>query len=218
MEKKISIAIAEDHDMVRQGMVSLFAEEEAIEVMFDVANGADLLEEIKTKKPDIVLLDLEMPIIDGHQALKVLRERYPNVKVLIVSMHTDRDFIMESISNGACGFLPKNSDFDKVVDAIFSVHEKGFFFDDLVSQSLVMEVRNGNGANSGNHPSPLSAREINIIELICKGMKNREIADLLYLSVRTVEGHRQRISEKTETDNLAALVIYAIKNGIYKIH
>lgn len=212
---KIRVGLAEDHDLVRQGLVALLEEEDNIEVVFDVPNGAELLEILQSKEIDVLLLDLDMPIINGHEALKVIRAKYSSIQTIIVSMHYEYEFIAESIANGAKGFLPKNCDFDKLVDAIELVHDRGFYFDEKVSQALVTKILTSDEQNKSNQ---LSEREIEIIVHICDGKKNKEIAEELFISTRTVEGHRNRISEKTKTGNIAELVIYAVKNGIYKIN
>lgn len=216
MGKRIKVGIAEDHDLVRQGMVALLEDEPKLEVVFDVSNGAELLEVLELKKVDIVLLDLNMPVVDGHEALHSINLKYPEVKVIIVSMHFEKDFITQTITNGARGFLPKNCDFEKVVEAIEAVHANGFHFDENVSQALVFELLNRK-TKPAEDSNVLTDREIEVIELVCQGNKNKEIAERLFLSTRTIEGHRQRISEKTNTRNVAELVIFAIEKGIYEI-
>ncbi|XOV69343.1 MAG: response regulator [Fluviicola sp.] len=217
MSKSIRIAIAEDHDLMRQGLVSLLDSEEHISVVFDVENGALLFDELKKKKVDVVLLDLEMPVLNGHQALKILSTRYPEIAVIVVSMHYSDGFISESISAGAKGFLPKNCDIDKVVDAIYAVHEQGYYFDDKISKALLNRIINSEGPKSKFSQDPLTSREHQIVELVCSGKTNKEIANILCLSVRTIEVHRNTINKKTNTRNIASLVTYAIKNGLYTV-
>ncbi len=218
MKKDIRIAIAEDHDLMRQGLVSLLDGEDNISVVFDVENGARLFDELKKKKVDVLLLDLEMPIINGHQALKILTERYPQISVIVVSMHYSDAYISESIAAGAKGFLPKNCDIDKVIDAIFAVNEEGYYFDDKISRALLNRIVNSNNENLPRFvENALTKRERQIVELICTGKTNKEIANLLCLSVRTIEVHRNSINKKTNTKNVADLVVYAVKNGLYNI-
>lgn len=218
MKKNIRIAIAEDHDLMRQGLVSLLDGEDNISVIFDVENGARLFDELKKKKVDVILLDLEMPIINGHQALKILTERYPEISVIVVSMHYSDAYISESIAAGAKGFLPKNCDIDKVIDAIFAVKEEGYYFDDKISRALLNRIVNSNNEKPQRFvENALTNRERQIVELICTGKTNKEIANLLCLSVRTVEVHRNSINKKTNTKNVADLVVYSVKNGLYNI-
>lgn len=212
---KIRVAIAEDHDLVRQGMVSLLSLEDSVEVVFDVANGQELLDKMEQQEVDVVLLDLDMPVLSGDKVLPVINETYPSTGVLIVSMHYMTDLIYKCVANGANGFLPKQSDFEQVVDAIHSICDKGYYFDDKVSQTIVSEIKKGNLVD--NTEDELTAREEEIILLVCEGKKNKEIADILNVSPRTVEGHRRNISEKTRTNNAVELVVFALKNGIYKL-
>lgn len=212
---KIKVAIAEDHDLVRQGMVSLLSLEDSVEVVFDVANGQELLNELEQQKVDVVLLDLDMPVLSGDKTLPIMSEKYPEIGILIVSMHYMTDLIYRCVANGANGFLPKQSDFEQVVEAIHSIRDKGYYFDGKVSQTIVSEIKKGNLVH--NEENELTSREIEIIELVCEGKKNKEIADILCVSPRTVEGHRRNISEKTGTTNAVELVIFALKSGIYKI-
>jgi len=217
MKKPIRIAIAEDHDLVRQGMVALLKDEKDVNLVFDVSNGSELLEQLKKSKIDIVLLDLEMPIVNGHQALKIISEKHPDVHVIIVSMHYSDAFISESILMGAKGFLPKNCDFETVVDAIFAVQEQGYYFNDKISKSLLNKLIKEKDSNSSNSRDPLTSREHQILEFICSGKTNKEIGELLCISVRTVESHRKAIIEKTNSQNVAGLVLYAVKNGLYNL-
>jgi len=217
MKKCVRIAIAEDHDLMRQGLVALLDSEESVSVVFDVENGERLFEELKKKKVDLILLDLEMPILNGHQAMKILAERYPEIDVIVVSMHYSDSFISESIASGAKGFLPKNCDIDKVVDAIFAVQEQGYYFDDKISRALLNRIINKENTPNRFQNDPLTTREHQIVELVCAGKTNKEIANLLCLSVRTIEVHRNAINKKTNTKNIAGLVTYAIKNGLYSV-
>ena len=215
MTKKIKVAIAEDHDMVRQGMVSLLKLEEELDVVFDVANGQELLDRLKDERVDILLLDLDMPVMSGEKALPIISEEYPHMGIIIVSMHYVTDLIYRCVALGAKGFLPKQSNFELVIDAIHSVIDKGFYFDSMITQTLLTEIRKGKLGNE--EEVALTAREEEIIELVCQGKRNKEIADALFVSQRTVEGHRRNISEKTQTDNAVELVIYALKKGIHKL-
>lgn len=217
MKKPIRIAIAEDHDLVREGMVALLKEEKGINLIFDVRDGLELLNHLKKRKVDIILLDLEMPIVNGHQALKIITEKYKDVNVIIVSMHYSDAFISECISLGAKGYLAKNCEFETVVDAIYAVHEEGYYFDNKISRSLLKKLMSEKGSECCIPNDPLTSREHQVLEFICNEKTNREIAELLSISIRTVETHRKNILCKTDSQSIAGLVLYAVKNGLYNL-
>lgn len=217
MKKPIRIAIAEDHDLVREGMVALLKREKDVNLVFDVRDGFELLQQLKKSKVDIVLLDLEMPIVNGHQALKIISDKHPNVHVIIISMHYSDAFISECITLGAKGYLPKNCEFETVVDAIFAVQEQGYYFDNKISRSLLKKLVDEKDFDTSTSRDPLTGREHQILEFICNEKTNKEIAELLSISVRTVESHRKNILHKTESLNIAGLVLYAVKNGLYNL-
>jgi DNA-binding NarL/FixJ family response regulator len=217
MKNKIRIAIAEDHELVRQGMVALAKREKGLSMVFDVSNGQELLDGLKTKKVDVILLDLNMPILNGHQALKIIGEKYPEVKVIIVSMMYDDEYITESIELGARGFLPKNTDFDELVDAIFSVHETGHYFDKQITKSLVKSIASQKGRKPLNSSYSLSDREKEVLLEICNGKSNDAIAESLSISIRTVETHKRNLFSKTNNKNSVGLVLFAITNGLFVI-
>jgi DNA-binding NarL/FixJ family response regulator len=214
MRGKIRIGLVEDHEMVRQGLTALINDEPSLKVVFDVANGAELLEIVKIKKADVVLLDIEMPLVDGKTALKKLSSHFPDLSVVMLTAHTSIDDVVDCIALGAKGFLPKHCDFDKIVDAVYSVYEKGFYFDDFVTKSLVKEIVANRDKLADQFRQPLKPQEIEIIKLICEGCTNKEIGQRLFLSTRTIEGYRLKIAEKTTTSNIVELVLYAIRNGI----
>lgn len=218
MKKKIKLGLAEDHELVRQGMVALLQREKGLRVVFDVSNGSLLLDTLRDKFVDVVLLDLDMPIINGTQALKIIKEKYPDIKVIIISMLYDDEFIWESIELGANGFLAKNCDFEKVVDAIYAVNNNDFYFDERISRALVTTIRNGVEGRPIIPGYPIiTPREHKIIELICEEKKNQEISDILCISIRTVETHRKQISEKIGAKNSMGIIKYALKHGLYKL-
>ena len=217
MRKKIKIAIAEDHDLVRQGMVALLKREKGLRLVFDVGNGKELLDQLKITNVDVVLLDLNMPIIGGLEALRVITAKYPEVKVIIISMHYEDGFISESIGLGARGFLPKNVDFERVVDAVFSVYEKGFFIDDKVTKTLLYNMGTKANLKLKSSVCILTERENDVLHEICLGKSNLEIANFLGISVRTVETHKRNLLIKTKRTNGIGLLVYAISHGLFTV-
>lgn len=211
------IAIAEDHQLVRQGIVSLLQEEPDFEVIIEAENGSDLLKQMDTHSVDIVLLDLDMPILNGQQALEIINTKFPLTRVIIISMHYAENFIVESISSGARGFLPKNVDIEHVIDAIHAVKNQGYYFNDNVSKEFIQKILTHQNVKPKFQQDELSTREKEIVIEICNGLKSTEIADKLFISRKTVESHRTRIFEKSNASNVAGVVIYAIKKGIYHV-
>lgn len=218
MTKPIRIAIAEDHELFREGLTSLLREEEGLELVFEASNGEELLESLKKNKVDVVLLDLNMPVLNGKQTLNVLKSRYPKVRPIILTMFDSESYIAESIRLGARGFLAKHCSIERVVDTIYAVHEQGYYFNDEVSKSQLFKLVHDVGIEPTFKNETLSTRECTILELICNEKTNNDIAELLCISVRTVEVHRQNLLRKTNAKNVAGLVIYAIKEGFYSIH
>lgn len=218
MKKPIRIAIAEDHDLFRQGLVSLLDHEEEIQVVLDVGNGQELIDQLRKQRVNVVIMDLEMPVLNGQSALKIIRSKLPAPKVIILSMHYSDEFISETIRLGASGFLPKNCSIDKMVDAIYAVHEQGYYFDDKVSKELLFKLVRNDDFKPTFQTENISEREREILDLICAEKTNLEIADMLNISNRTVEVHRKNLLKKTNAKNVVGLVIYAIKNGFYQVH
>ena len=217
MNNQIRIALAEDHQLVRQGMVSLLEDEDEFEVVFDVSNGSELLDALETQEVDIILLDLNMPVINGQQALKIISERYEFIKVIIISSHYSDEFIWEAVNIGARGFLPKNSDIEEVVEAILSVDKHGYYFDDKLSKDTFSKIAKQNTYNPNTVNKLLTEREVDVLKLVCDGKKIKEISEILFISPKTVETHRKHICDKTNSKNIAGMIVYALKNGLFKI-
>lgn len=218
MGKTIRVAIAEDHELFREGLASILNEETAeIEISFEAENGKDLLEKLKSRNVDVVLLDLEMPVLNGKQTLKALKAKYPSIRPIILSMFEAEKYISQAIKLGARGYLAKNSSIEKLVDAIYAVHNQGYYFDDEVSKSQLFKLVHDDDIEPEFGDEPLSEREQAVLELICNEKKNNQIADELCISVRTVEVHRQNLLRKTNSKNVAGLVVYAIKKGYFEI-
>lgn len=215
--KTIKIGLAEDHHLLRQGMLTMLSTEDNLAVVFDVSNGAELMEALNIHTVDVILLDIEMPILNGIEVLKILSTKFPDIKVLILSSHYENDMIYQALTNGARGFLPKHAEIETVIDAIFTVMEEGYFFDDKVSPSLINTLSKNGIMYPPYENELLSERELEVVKLICLGKSNKEISKELFISVRTVENHRGNIFSKTNTKNSAGLIVYAIKNGYFKI-
>ena len=177
-------------------------------------NGEDLLKGLEVQTPDVIIMDLKMPIMDGLEATKAVRKKYPSIKVLVVSMYDDDKFIIHLMENGANGYLLKNAEPDEIRRSIYAVHENGYYFNDLVNKALLKKlVLKNNLKPSFNQNIELTEREQEVLKLICEEKTAAEIGKQIFLSPRSVEGIRQRLIEKVGVRNSAGLVMFAVKNG-----
>lgn len=207
---KIRIAIADDHELFRQGLIAMLELCEEFEVVIEASDGAELLELLEENPVDVLILDLDMPVLDGFGVLEAVNNSENKLAILIVSMHYSQAFIAKALKSGAHGFLPKNSDFDMACQAIKAVKKGGFFFDKATSHALA-------GISSKEYPNGLTEREVEIIRLICEGKTTQQIADQLFVSARTVDGHRYTLYQKTNSENVPDVVIFAVRHGLYNL-
>jgi len=214
MIRKINIVLVEDHDAVRQGMKSYLSQQEDMNIVFDVANGKKLLEELESAIPDIILLDIAMPEMNGIEVMHRLKEKYPDVKVIVISGYYTTLYISHSVALGARAFLPKHSDLETIVQAIHSVDHTGYFFYGKASRALFEKTVKEGKTNPLWYENTLSRREIEILKLVCLEKSNEDIAKILFLSKRTVEDYKSAILSKTDSKNVVGLVLYSIKQGI----
>jgi DNA-binding NarL/FixJ family response regulator len=213
----IKIALVDDHTLFRSGMRALLAGFDHMEVIIEAGNGQEFLDQLQDVQPDVVLMDLEMPVLDGMETVKILKEKYPEVKAIIVSMHNEEKFIVHLMESGARGYLLKNANPEDIESAIRSVAETGYYFSEMVSRLMLHGlVKKENLKPSFKNTEELTGREIEVLKLICKEHTTPEVAEILFISPRTVEGHRNNIMEKTGARNIAGIVVYAMKNGLYE--
>jgi DNA-binding NarL/FixJ family response regulator len=212
---KIKIAIADDYKIYRDGLKVGLSADENLEVIMEADNGEDLVKGLETQSPDVIIMDLKMPIMDGMEATIVVRKKYPSIKVLVVTMYEDDKFIIHLMENGANGYLLKNAEPDEIRKSIYAVHENGYYFNDVVNKALLKKlVLKNNLKPSFNQNVNLTERELEVLKLICEEKTAAEIGKEIFLSPRSVEGIRQRLIEKIGVRNTAGLVMFAIKNGI----
>lgn len=212
----IRLAIADDQPLFRRAFVLLLRDMPDVQVMFDSANGEEVLIGLKGNAVDIVLLDLEMPVMDGVETLRRIREEHPQVKVIVLSTHDDEVSIVRMMELGASGYVLKTAEPDEVENAIRSVKDSGYYFSDLVSRVMLQGlVKKEKVKPVYNVVDPLTERELEVLRAICQEMTTTEIAGKLFLSPRTVEFHRNNILLKTGARNVAGLVVYAMTKGLY---
>lgn len=212
---KIKVAIADDYRIFREGLKVSLSQDEKMEMLFEVDNGEDLLKNVENNKPDVIIMDLKMPIMDGMEATQQLRKKYQDIKIVVVSMYDDDKFIIHLMEMGANGYLFKNAEPDEIRKAIHAVYENGYYFNDIVNKALLKKlVLKGNIKPSFNQNVELTERELQVLKLICEEKTASEIGKEIFLSPRSVEGIRQRLIEKVGVRNSAGLVMFAVKSGI----
>jgi len=211
VNEKIRIVIADDHAMFRQGIISLLKFDAGLVVTGEASNGSELLKTLNGRHADIVLLDIQMPVMNGTQTLEILKQRFPDLRVIIVSMEFNLPIMERYFEKGAHGFIPKGCDVEVLVDAIYKVKENGNCYD--LSVALAARLSKHSSRNFEN-TYILSSREIEVLRLACRGNSNKEIGYTLRITERTVEFHKTNIYLKTGLKNLSDLIAYGIKNGL----
>jgi DNA-binding NarL/FixJ family response regulator len=212
----LRLALADDLSLFRRGLALLLGDMPDVRIAFECSNGKELLERLGSEEADIVLLDLEMPVMDGMEAMKLLRATHPQVKVIVLSMHSDEQRIVQLMELGANGYLLKTAEPAEIEDAIRSVAATGYHFTELVSRVMLHGlVKKQKMKPTFKEVDPLTERELEVLRLICQELTTTEIAGKLFLSPRTVEGHRNNLLLKTGARNTAGLVVYAMSRGIF---
>lgn len=209
----ITILLADDHDVVRRGMKMLLEDEEGIKVVGEASDGLDAIEKVKLLMPNVVILDLTMPKMTGIEAAKIISEEYPDVKILIFSMHHNKEYIVSSVENGANGYLLKDTSKDELLKAIKAVSEGRKYFPPEISEVIINELlAKSSGVQEETRPifEKITPKEKQILGMIVQGFNSREMADKLFLSIRTVDNHRANMMKKVKAKNTADLVKMAI--------
>ena len=214
----IRIALVDDHSMFRQGLASVIPSVPGMEVVLKCNNGQEFLDQYFDLNVDIALLDLEMPVLNGIETLEKLQQKKDSVSTIIVSSNKEPHLISSLMELGAKGYMLKEADTDELTKAILSVHETGFYFNDLVSQAMLVRLASKDEINpTFNGNEHLSEREKEVLQLICEEFTTQEIGDKLFISHRTVENHRKRVLDKCGARNTAGLVVFAVKNNLVNV-
>ncbi|MCL9807625.1 response regulator transcription factor [Flavobacterium amniphilum] len=212
----LKIGLVDDHRLFRKSLALLIDSIERAEVVLQAGNGKELMEQLEAIPVDLVLLDIQMPEMDGFETCKQLRKHYPDVKILIISQLTTKESIHRVMELGANGFFSKDAEPEKLEKAIKDIRAKDYFFDDdlasVIREAILWEKRKP--SNLLDSPAPITRREMDIIRLACKELSSSEIADKLFINVRTVETHRKRIMEKTDSKNFIGVVLFALRHGL----
>ena len=215
----IQIALVDDHLLFREGIKAIFQDEENMEIILEASDGSEFLDVLRSsvEKPSVVLLDIRMPNLDGYETAKVLLEEYPAMKIIVLTMHEEERHIIKMIELGVNGYLMKNASPEDVIDSIRSVMEYDYYFNNKIT-NIMRKVMMYKGKRNSDHLTfDLTEREKEVLALICQEFTAKEIGEKLFISFRTVEGHRKKLLTKLNVRNTAGLVVLAIKNEIVKI-
>ncbi len=214
----IKIAIADDEALFRKGMKLILDAYENLEVILEAENGKDLIRKLQLAEtsPDVLLLDLKMPEMNGIEAAKIVREHYPDIKIIVLSTHFSRAFVINMIEIGAASYLPKNSEPEEVIETIQAVSAKGFHYNNevlgIIRENMVSKTK-----SKAQFTHDLTEREKEILQLICEQNTTPEIAKKLFISPRTVDGHRNNLLSKLNCKNIAGLVVFALQNKVVDV-
>lgn len=207
----IEIVIADDHPVVRQGITQILELESDIKVIGQASNGEEAVNVVHELKPNIVLMDINMPILNGIQAMQKLKDDGIDCKVIVLTIHSEKEYLMKTVQLGASGYVLKDSEANVLIDAIRKVYNGGTY----IPSDLAAELIKGyNTQPPKNEQDELTDREIEVIKTIAEGMSNKEIASALYISEKTVKNHISNIFRKLEISDRTQAAIYAIKHGI----
>ncbi|MFN8006524.1 MAG: response regulator transcription factor [Terriglobia bacterium] len=213
--KPIRILLADDHTIMRKGLRLLLERQPEFEIVSEASDGRQTLEQAEATNPDIVILDIAMPVLNGIDVAERIRAMLPQTAIVILSMHSDESYVLRALKAGARGYLLKDSAEDDLIHAIHAVSEGKAFFSPEISKMLAEDfVREMRARGSEDSYELLTAREKEILHLLAEGKSNKDIADLLNLSVYTVESHRKNLQGKLNVHSLAELILYAVRKGV----
>jgi DNA-binding NarL/FixJ family response regulator len=220
MNRKISIMIVEDQHIFRKGLILLLKEIPGIQIFGEASNGEEFLKMIENERPDIIFMDIQMPVMNGIDATKNAIALYPDLKIVAISMFGDEEYLVSMLEAGVKGFLLKTVEEYELKKAIELVSDNKNYFSDELLPVLTNSLVNRKARSEVPEPElreELTKREIEVLDLICKGYTIKEIADKLFISQRTVDGHKANLFRKTGVDSSVKLVTFAIRNNLFKI-
>jgi DNA-binding NarL/FixJ family response regulator len=219
MTEKVKIVLADDEVLFRKGISFLLSREPNIDVIFEASNGVELIDFLtgNNTKPDIIIMDLKMPLLNGIEATKIIHKDFSYIKIIALTSYDSKSFISNMIDVGAVSYLVKNATPPELFFTINEVATKGFYYSDYVMNSIQKDLDSNKKSKSSFDTSFITSRELEILQLICQQKSTIEIGEKLFISPRTVEGHRNNLLLKTESKNIAGLVVYAIQNSIISL-
>jgi DNA-binding NarL/FixJ family response regulator len=218
LKTNASVAIVDDHILLRNGLANLIRGLETYAVLFEANNGKDFIKQLQPRLlPDIVLLDINMPEMDGYETALWLKRNYPGIKILALSMYDNENSIIRMMKSGAKGYILKDIDPKEFRRALDSLMRKGFSYSELITGKLIHAVSQLEEPDAPKGPAPINARETEFLKFVCTEMTYKEIAEKMFLSARTIDGYRDALFEKLNVKSRVGLVLYAIKNNIVNV-
>ena len=213
---KVRLFLVDDHKMIREGLKNFLSDQEGFEIVAEAENGIDCLNQLENLEVDIILSDLNMPEMDGLELIKKIKETRPELKVIALTMMGESQHIKQMLAEGAVGYLLKDCSEEELISAINTVHQGGTYYSPEVTNIILNNIRKIKPLKSKVVTDmPLTDREKEVLHLILKEYSNKEIADSLFVSVRTVDAHKRNLLDKTGSKNVAGLVLYAIDRQLF---
>jgi len=214
----IRILLAEDHTIVRKGLSALLEGEDLIEVVAEASNGYEAIEKVDSLQPDLVVMDISMPQLNGLETTRRSKDRYHDIKVIILTMHANEEYILQGLRAGADGYLVKQTAPDELVAAILAVHQGDSYLSPSISRTVIEEyIRRAATSPTYDRFETLTGREREVLQFIAEGLSMRDIADQLYISEKTARAHRANLMRKLDLNNIAALTLYALRKGVISL-
>jgi DNA-binding NarL/FixJ family response regulator len=214
----MKIILADDHKIVREGLKNLLSKEWEIEIIAEANDGREAINLVEKFDPDIIIMDIGMPGLNGIEATKKIKYQSPKTKIIALSMHSDKQFITGMLKAGASGYLLKDCAVDELVDAIKTVTNSNIYLSSQISGIVVNELLNSLSKSENLRKIDLSTREKEVLQLIAEGKQTKEIAEILFISIKTVEAHRKNIMSKLNLFTIPELTKYAIKTGLTSLN
>ncbi|MFO8130457.1 MAG: response regulator transcription factor [Bacteroidales bacterium] len=215
--EKIKILIVEDHGVVIKGIKALLEPNEELEIVGYALDAKEAERKIENLRPEVIIMDINLPEVSGIELTRTISEKYPDVRVVYYTSHVDEELITEGFEAGAYGYVPKNFSTEDLIEAIHMVHSGQKYMKGIVSEKFLSNYLKSEKEKKLRQDVPLSERELEVLKYISQGHSNKQIADKLFISIRTVETHKHNLMKKLNIFSTAELVIYAIQNGIIKI-
>jgi len=210
----MKILIADDHLLFRLGLASVLKQFDFISKLQEAENGREAFEEITKESYDVVLMDINMPVMNGTEATRLIKREFPDIKIIALTVYEDQKHVIEMIEAGASGYVIKNTNGEEIKNALLKVMNDELYFSKQISEGLITSLVNKHKIRRTSLSNQISNREKEILYLICREYTTKEIAEALYLSEKTIDWHRLNLLQKTHSKNIAGLVLFAIKSGI----